>query len=135
MLVGRTLLVVAVIASVASQPTVTPPKGFTALYNGRDLTGWRGGDTYDHRRWLALPDADRAKLDAEWTAKNGSKWNIERLVRIETAQNLADSACGGTHRLYALTKARNRFLEEGGKLGDNPDGTWEQAAAGGRWRN
>ncbi|MEN9812618.1 MAG: hypothetical protein RL479_1304, partial [Verrucomicrobiota bacterium] len=26
-----------------------PPAGFTALFNGRDLSGWRGGSTYDHR--------------------------------------------------------------------------------------
>ena len=47
---------------------VTPPPGFTALYNGRDLTGWRGGDTFDHRKYLAMPEADRAKQDAAWTA-------------------------------------------------------------------
>ena len=29
---------------------VNPPKGFTAIYNGKDLSGWRGGDTYDHRK-------------------------------------------------------------------------------------
>src|SRR5262245_66598245 len=39
---------VGVIAPVASQ-NVKPPKGFVALYNGKDLTGWRGGDTFDHR--------------------------------------------------------------------------------------
>src|ERR1039457_1224080 len=27
--------------------TVRPPPGFTALFNGKDLTGWRGGDTVD----------------------------------------------------------------------------------------
>src|SRR6058998_2842 len=31
----------------------TPPPGFTALFNGTDLDGWRGGDTFDHRKYLA----------------------------------------------------------------------------------
>ena len=26
-----------------------PPSGFVALFNGKDLTGWRGGSTFDHR--------------------------------------------------------------------------------------
>jgi hypothetical protein len=26
----------------ADEPAVTPPEGFTALFNGRDLTGWKG---------------------------------------------------------------------------------------------
>ncbi len=45
-----------------------PPPGFTALFNGRDLTGWRGGDTYDHRKLLALPEAERTALIRKWTA-------------------------------------------------------------------
>lgn len=44
-----------------------PPAGFTALFNGKDLTGWRGGDTFDHRALLALSDADRAAKIAGWT--------------------------------------------------------------------
>ena len=45
-----------------------PPAGFTALFNGKDLTGFRGGDTYDHRKLLALPEDQRAAQIAKWTA-------------------------------------------------------------------
>lgn len=45
-----------------------PPAGFTPLFNGRDLTGFRGGDTFDHRKLLALSPEDRAKQIAQWTA-------------------------------------------------------------------
>jgi hypothetical protein len=45
-----------------------PPAGFTALFNGKDLAGWRGGDTYDHRKLLGLPEAERDALIAKWTA-------------------------------------------------------------------
>ena len=45
-----------------------PPRGFTALFNGKDLTGWRGGETFDHRKLLAMPDSERAAKIAAWTA-------------------------------------------------------------------
>jgi hypothetical protein len=65
-------------AAIPAPPqAVTPPPGFTALYNGRDLTGWRGGDTYDHRAWLALPDEERRALEAEWTADMRAHWRAE----------------------------------------------------------
>jgi hypothetical protein len=56
---------------------ITPPSGFTPLYNGRDLSGWRGGDTFDHRKWLALPEAERAAQEAEWTADMRKHWRAE----------------------------------------------------------
>ncbi len=61
----------------AAAQTVTPPRGFTALYNGRDLSGWRGGDTFDHRKYLAMPEADRAAQDAAWTADMQAHWRAE----------------------------------------------------------
>src|SRR5690242_7784595 len=71
-----TAFVLAAIATVSGQ-TVTPPPGFTALYNGRDLSGWRGGDTFDHRKYLAMSEADRAKQDAEWTADMRAHWKAD----------------------------------------------------------
>ncbi len=66
----------------------TPPAGFTALFNGRDLSGWRGGSTYDHRQLLALPAAERDALIAKWTAsltelKDGQPhWRAENGVLV-----------------------------------------------------
>ncbi|MFO1460318.1 MAG: DUF1080 domain-containing protein [Verrucomicrobiota bacterium] len=54
-----------------SLPTLAqsaPPPGFSPLFNGKDLSGFRGGDTYDHRKLLALPEAERAAQIAKWTA-------------------------------------------------------------------
>ena len=50
---------------------VTSPSGKSgtvALFNGKDLTGWRGGSTFDHRKLLAMSEEDRAKQIARWTA-------------------------------------------------------------------
>jgi hypothetical protein len=48
---------------------VEAPAGFTALFNGKDLSGWRGGTTYDHRQWLELAEGERAALVAKWNAE------------------------------------------------------------------
>src|SRR5438309_5197657 len=54
-----------------------PPPGFVALFNGKDLSGWRGGDTFDHRKWLAIPEAERAATNAEWTDDMRKHWLVE----------------------------------------------------------
>src|SRR5260370_41050176 len=55
-----------------------PPRGFTSLFNGKDLSGWWGAETEDPRKYLALsPDAFTTKHDASldnirahWRAEN-----------------------------------------------------------------
>ncbi|MEN9815361.1 MAG: hypothetical protein RLZZ412_1343, partial [Verrucomicrobiota bacterium] len=59
-------------ATLAAAPN--PPAGFTALYNGVDLTGWRGGDTTSHRAYLALSPEQRAERDKAWTADMLAHW-------------------------------------------------------------
>jgi hypothetical protein len=65
------------LASVALTAAPTPPEGFTSLYNGKDLTGWRGGDTSDHRAYLALTPEKRAERDKTWTADMLAHWKAE----------------------------------------------------------
>jgi hypothetical protein len=52
----------------------SPPAGFTALYNGKDLAGWRGGDTFDHRKLLALPADQRASQIEKWNTTMKAHW-------------------------------------------------------------
>ncbi len=48
-----------------SSDSKTPPAGFSALWNGRDLAGWWGAGTEDPRKYMNLPPADfKTKLDA-----------------------------------------------------------------------
>ena len=53
---------------VAPDSASKPPRGFTALFNGQDLTGWRGGETFDHRALLAMPAKQREAKIAAWNA-------------------------------------------------------------------
>src|SRR5882724_5610271 len=67
---SRVLLVGVLAAAITS--CVTSQKdsksGYVNLFNGKDLTGWRGGSTFDHRKLLAMSADDRAKQIAKWTS-------------------------------------------------------------------
>src|SRR5438477_5382770 len=63
------------VAKAAAQ--TQPPPGFKALFNGKDLAGWRGGETFDHRKWLAMPASERTASLAEWTADMRKHWRAE----------------------------------------------------------
>ena len=70
------LSISAAIAAVASAEP-QPPQGFVALFNGKDLTGWRGGNTFDHRKLLAMPEEARAAQIAKWSASMKEHWRAE----------------------------------------------------------
>ena len=64
-------------SAAADTATPKPPDGFTALFNGKDLTGWRGGDTFDHRKLLAMPAEQRDAQIAKWTASMKEHWSVQ----------------------------------------------------------
>jgi hypothetical protein len=51
-----------------------------------------------------------------WQTREGETWNLERLVEEELAQPVRTAACGGTHRLFALSYAAQRRREATGSL-------------------
>src|SRR5262249_6941932 len=110
-------------------PIDAPIKVAGQSYTVRDMVTQAQWDIYDgmEATWTLMAFSTYLPLDAEWTAKDGTTWNIERIVAMEAAQDLRDSACGGSHRMYALATALNRYLDEGGSLDDDPDGAWSRA--------
>ncbi|MEO8427060.1 MAG: DUF1080 domain-containing protein, partial [Verrucomicrobiota bacterium] len=54
-----------------------PPKGFTALLNGRDLTGWHGMGHFDPRKLWAMSDEERAKMRAADMEDFKNHWRVE----------------------------------------------------------
>jgi hypothetical protein len=61
----------------ATSPSGGKKGGFVALFNGTDLTGWRGGDTFDHRKLLALTPEQRAEQIEKWTKTMKEHWRAE----------------------------------------------------------
>jgi hypothetical protein len=98
-------------------------------YKISDLITQAQWDIYDgmEATWTLMAFSTYLPLDTQWTAKDGTTWTIPRIVEMETAQDINESACGGTHRMYALTIAVNRYRDGGGKFGDDADGIWEAA--------
>jgi hypothetical protein len=66
--------------------------------------------------WTLMAASTYLPDDATWTAKDGTEWTIERMAKMEAGQDLNGSACGGTHRLYALVNALNRHIQQGGEI-------------------
>ncbi len=73
----------------AAQPAaavVNPPPGFTALFNGVDLKGWRGGETFDQRKLLAMTPEDREAQIAKWTKQMEGHWTVENDELVNDGQ-------------------------------------------------
>ena len=73
------LLAVFVIAFAAAQSVQAgkPPKGFTALFNEKDLTGWWGLKTEDPAKWMALPADKLAEKRAASLKDIAQHWSVE----------------------------------------------------------
>ena len=75
-----------------------PPKGFQALFNGKDLAGWFGHGTEDPRKlWMMTPEelaAHQAKtledVNAHWSVKNGILVNDGQGLYLTTKRNFGD---------------------------------------------
>jgi hypothetical protein len=50
---------------------------FTDLFNGKDLTGWKGGTTADPRKLAAMPAEQRAVQQAKWDETMRAHWRVE----------------------------------------------------------
>lgn len=72
--------------TVSLSAQVQAPAGFTPLFNGKDLTGWRGGDTFDHRKLLAMPEDKRAEQVKKWTDTMKAHWRAENNELINDGQ-------------------------------------------------
>src|SRR5271165_6871786 len=72
-------LVFAVLASAvaARADGPTPPRGFSLLFNGKDLTGWHGMPHFDPYKLAALSAEERAAKIAQWTDDARQHWKVD----------------------------------------------------------
>jgi hypothetical protein len=74
------VLALAGIAGPTAQKPVKPkpPRGFTALFNGKDLTGWRGrlGD-YSPYVEAKLTKAELADKQKQWNVDRDTHWSVD----------------------------------------------------------
>lgn len=60
--------------------------------------------------WTLWALAHYLPPDSEWINAYGEAWSIERMVQIQTHESVLNAACGGTHGLFVLSYARNRYI-------------------------
>jgi hypothetical protein len=60
----------------APSPAVAPA-GWTALFNGRDLAGWRGRPHFDPVKEAQGTPEERAKRQADWDADMAAHWSVK----------------------------------------------------------
>jgi hypothetical protein len=125
-----------------------PPPGFTALFNGRDLEGWRGGNTHDPRALQALPEEERTALLRDWTKDMLKHWAVQNGELVNDGQgkycttlksygdvellldyNMAPKGDSGVYlRNAPQVQIWDPTQPDGGKLG-------REKGSGGLWNN
>ena len=77
---------------------ITPPQGFTPLFNGKNLDGWWGLKTEDPEKWLNLPkdkfqekwEASQVDIRKHWRVENGILINDGKGLFLSTEKNYQD---------------------------------------------
>lgn len=140
MLSYRTSLLGAFMLSVSASlifAQVSPPEGFTALFNGKDLTGWWGLSTEDPAKWMALPaadlDAKKKKsiedINAHWSVEGDELVNDGKGLFLTTDKNYGDFEL----RLEYNTAAK---ADSGIYLRGLPQvQIWDYTEAGNKWKH
>jgi hypothetical protein len=82
LLVSGVLFSTLLVATAAAQPAgQAPPAGFTALFNGKDLSGWRGrpggGGVFSPYVEAKFTPEERAAKRAEWNADRDLHWRAD----------------------------------------------------------
>jgi len=113
-----------------------PPAGFTALFNGKDLTGWWWLSTEDPRKWSALsPEEFKKKHDASledikqhWTVQNGELVNDGKGLYLSTEKQFRDYELMVDYKTVALA-------DSGIYLKGCPQvQIWDYTEKGGKWK-
>jgi len=73
--------------------------------------------------WVLWGLINYVKPEAQWVNQFGEPWSIEKLVQLQVDAQVVTAPCGGNHGLFALVRARDKYLASGRQL----RGVWLQA--------
>ncbi len=120
---GQLLAILAQAGTPADQPLTVDGQQFTLQdLIEYEMRGCRSGTELTFKL-IAL--AHYLEPDAIWQNDDGETWTMERLIREELAEPLIAGACGGTHRLMALSFAVQQRVKRDLPL----EGEWYRADA------
>jgi hypothetical protein len=88
-------------ALAADRPDNTPPEGFVALFNGKDLTGWKGL-VADPKKRAAMSPQELAKAQEEADKQMREHWSVQDgvLVFDGKGKSLCTAKDYGNFELY-----------------------------------
>ena len=113
----------------------TPPEGFVALFNGKDLAGWIGVPHFDPRKFRQMTADERTgfleknwgEVEKHWSVQNGELVNDGQGPYLTTAEDYGDFEL----RLDYKTVAK---ADSGIYLRGNPQvQIWDWTEEGGKW--
>jgi hypothetical protein len=126
-----------------------PPQGFTAIFNGKDLTGWHGMPHFNPYDLAAMPEETRRTKIKQWTEDAKKHWTVQNgeLVNdgngayLTTDEDLGDiellieyktvpKADSGIYLRYSPQVQIWDYTKEGGKWNLGAD-----KGSGGLWNN
>src|SRR5947199_261803 len=121
-------------SSSAADPA--PPKGFTPLFNGKDLTGWHGMPHFDPYKLDKMSDSDRKAQIEQWTAEALKHWKVEQreLVNDGAGAYLTTDQEFGDVELLIEYKTVPK-ADSGIYLRASPQvQIWDSTKEGGKWQ-
>jgi len=133
----------------AETTLVEPPAGFRSLFNGQDLSGWRGRPHLDPRQEVAGTPAERQTRQATWDADLATHWHVADGVIVSDGKGvfLTTEADHGDFELLLEWMLPDPCADSGIYLRGNPQvQIWDPACerdfrhgcekgSGGLWNN
>ncbi len=88
-----------------NRPVNQPPAGFVSLFNGKDLSGWRGREpNYSPYEQAKLTPEELAAKQASWNAERDLHWRVDvakgEIVSDGNSPHLATAKDYGDFELY-----------------------------------
>ena len=78
----KTMLSIALVSFLVAVPGTArgnneAPDGFTSLFDGESLNGWRGRPHLDPRKEAAMSEDERAAKQSEWNQDRDAHWSVD----------------------------------------------------------
>ena len=129
-------LIVSLLLASGAEAQSAPPAGFTAIFNGKDLTGWYGLPHTDPRELAKLSADARAGRRAADDAAFRKHWRVENGELV----NDGDGPFATTERAFGDIELRLEYrtvakADSGIYLRGTPQvQIWDTTEAGGKWK-
>ena len=112
-----------------------PPQGFTALFNGKDLSGWHGMAQIDPRKVAAMTPEERDKKLDEWTSDAAKHWSVADGAIVNDGHGVfltTDKECGDIELMIDYKTGPKG--DSGIYLKATPQiQIWDSTKEGGKW--